>query len=448
MPDRSAGRSAEWTGRLAGLDPAALTGHLCRQSWFRCAPEELKGAEVVSAQELVAGDRPILSALVEARHPTGTTDLYQLLMRAERGDGAGDDPAAVGAVDGWVLRDALDAPGACRAVLALALGRPAGTLEGGEVEPIGSETGSSSVRVGARVLKVYRELRPGPNVELEWLQTLGAVGFASVPALLGSVAADGRRLDTTLAIAQEHVGGAVAGPEHLRALAGDPEALADAAAALGTVIAALHAAVAAAPGAEAFTADAPTPESAALLLAALEDELDEALRTLPDEAEAEAVRVQAAEARERIRGLAGSGLGRFGRTHGDLRLRHAVWTERGWTLVGFQGDLAVAAGARRRKRPGLWDVACARRSLARVGEDHGGDPLRWRAAGDGLAQAYRAAVEPGLLPPVPDAADRLLHVLEIARSGQLIRRSDGDPDEQRRWTRTLHELLAPQEVAP
>ena len=52
----------------------------------------------------------------------------------------------------------------------------------------GAEQSNSSVIFGrASILKIYRRLEPGPHPELELGRFLRKVGFADVPAVLGSM---------------------------------------------------------------------------------------------------------------------------------------------------------------------------------------------------------------------------------------------------------------------
>lgn len=423
-----------WRERLARLGSDDLTRYLCRQGWFRCEVPELSGVEVVAAQALTDSEPALLSVLVEARHRTGLSDVYQLVVVAALEDAA-DAARVVGRTEGWTFSDALADPPACAALMRVILGGT-GSADA-DLEHIGSETGSSSVRMGDIVLKVYRELRPGPNVELEWLRMLRDADFPHVPALRGWLDSDGQRLPTTLAIVQDHLRDAVPGPTYLRGLAGDRAALGAAAEELGAVIAALHEVEVETVGT--FAPDPASSASAAMLLAAIEDELDGAVQALPPDASGDDISA-AAMARERVHTLSGGPLGAFVRTHGDLRLRHALHTKDGWKLVGFQGDLEVPAGERRRRRPGLWDVACARTSLGRIAEDVGGDPEPWQHACSELSRAYRRSIDPALVPPSPDVASTLTGLLELARVAQLVRRTSSEPDDQRRWIATLRDL--------
>jgi predicted trehalose synthase len=164
-----------------------MAGWLAGQRWFATKTRRIARLEVEDAVPLGPG------ALVIARVALddGQVDRYCLTI-------AGDGGAGV--------RDALDDPDTCRALLALALGTArgegrAGALvgvgtegdavtsvpAGAAVRRIGGEQSNSSVAFGdAIILKLFRRLAEGVNPEAEMTRALTErARFASVPRLHG-----------------------------------------------------------------------------------------------------------------------------------------------------------------------------------------------------------------------------------------------------------------------
>ena len=172
-------------------------------------------------------------ALVEARFPAGTHELYQLPLGFRPADD-GWDEGVIAKVDGgpsttrsptrrtrarsWSsCAGATVEAGEGRLAFRWAERRRSGGRHG-DVRPVGVEQSNTSVVFGDElILKVYRRLEPGVNPELEMLRFLTERGFPNIPPLAGWYAYDGRLLDATLGILQEFVAGA---PRRLGARAG------------------------------------------------------------------------------------------------------------------------------------------------------------------------------------------------------------------------------------
>src|ERR671937_721277 len=101
---------------LAALDEAALTEWLLDRRWFGSKARDVAQLNVLDVVTIHDGPPALAAALVEARFPGGTHDVYQLLlaMRAE-GFAAG----AIDEVGGVTVYDAFADPEACGLVATL-----------------------------------------------------------------------------------------------------------------------------------------------------------------------------------------------------------------------------------------------------------------------------------------------------------------------------------------
>ena len=246
----------------------------------------------------------------------------------------------------------------------------AGREKADHVRPVGVEQSNSSLIYDDRlILKLFRRLQPGPNLEVEVTEALARVGFPHVAAPLATLTAD----ETHLAVVQPYLPGGVEGwalaLTSLRDLFGvfdtqpmpvidlnapppgvDPaEAggdFAGEAERLGTVTAKLHLALA-----EAFGKHRADPAAWADNIAAQAAELP------ADEVDHAAVRSVLDELR-RVPD-AGAAI----RVHGDYHLGQVMRTDTGWVVLDFEGEPARPPEERRRPSSPLRDVAGMLRSL-------------------------------------------------------------------------------------
>src|SRR5919108_3173040 len=94
---------------LATLDEAKLAEWLLGRRWFGSKARDLAQIHVLDVVALSAGPPALHAALIEARFPGGTHDVYQLLL-AMRGDAQGIDEAVVDEVKSGEGYDALPHP--------------------------------------------------------------------------------------------------------------------------------------------------------------------------------------------------------------------------------------------------------------------------------------------------------------------------------------------------
>src|SRR5258706_9415881 len=103
-------------GDLSFLDPETLQEWVVAQRWFGSKSRQVSGLDVLQGVPL-RGEEPLLVlALVSARFPAGTHDLYQLPLGL-RPASEGWDKGVIDEVDGWTVYDALVDPVHARELL-------------------------------------------------------------------------------------------------------------------------------------------------------------------------------------------------------------------------------------------------------------------------------------------------------------------------------------------
>src|SRR3954447_12382518 len=188
---------------LAALDEQELADWLLDRRWFGSKARDVASIHVLDVVALnpSAPTPPALSAaLVEARFPGGTHDVYQLML-AMHDDGPAADEAIVGEVGGLDVYDAFADPEACELLGGLLRSGAEGhgerarvefhwleTVEpprpGATVRAIGAEQSNTSIVFDeALVLKAFRRVEAGTNPELEMLRFLSSHGFAHIAEL-------------------------------------------------------------------------------------------------------------------------------------------------------------------------------------------------------------------------------------------------------------------------
>src|ERR671921_1656900 len=237
-PSRRAASSGSCSGRtptptwspamatpdLTALDEQTLSSWLLGRRWFGSKAEEVSHVGVLDSMGLDDADPALLLALIEARFPTGTHHVYQLLFGVRPQD-EGWTEGRVEDVGGATVYDAFADPEAYRR-----LGRmlaDQSTIQGdtatvnfywiegvdppGEdahVRAMGAEQSNSSVVFDdAYVVKAFRRLEAGDNPELEMLRFLTEREFPNIAELVGWIDYEGDLMDATLGVAQRFVAG-------------------------------------------------------------------------------------------------------------------------------------------------------------------------------------------------------------------------------------------------
>lgn len=409
---------------LAAIDTESWAGLLAGRRWFVDRGEPIVSAAPIVAAGLAGRDRGLVFVLLEVTIATGLHDRYQLLL--EQG---GSPP----------LRDALERPESAMTLVDLAaegcdIPAGSGTLRfrsrsalsgaphAASARVLPADTSNTTAVVDEEVLvKVYRRLSPGTHPELEMLAFLARSGFEGVPELLGWWEHVDESSGVTLGILQRFVPDAVDGWDLALASAStgatDPEFL-SAVAALGTLTAELHTALAGPPDEFAFAPERAHADQVGLLAAALDEDLTEAA-SLPQLADrpdlVEAIRARLALA------ASGHDLGPLMRCHGDFHLGQVLRARGRWWVVDFEGEPLRDHVERRRRNPPLRDVAGLLRSIDYadgVARARGAsvDPAWRRSARRAYLDAYLAAASgSGLLPRQEAAIGNVLFLMELEK---------------------------------
>jgi maltokinase len=407
--------------------------------------------DVPSAAELgawIAGQRwfaskrqHITGVTIEDRVPLGPG--WLCLARVVLGDGSADR-YAVPLLEGPEVRDALDDPDFCDALLALiaAEARVAGArgevvaartrafagLEAGvRGRRLAGEQSNTSIVFGdTLILKHFRRLAAGPNPDVEITRFLTErTEFRHTPRLCGSLEYRDEAGAWALAMAQELVsGGARDGWRWLleRLAVGD-DALA-ALASLGRRTAELHLALGGG-GDPAFAPEPITPADVAAWTAAVQRQLDAARAALGERPDGVPARIDTAG----LGALVGVAKQRH---HGDFHLGQTLIGHDGVevAIIDFEGEPLRPLDERRRKHTPLRDVAGLLRSLGYAAASAPA-PAGWEArARAAFLGAYRAAA--GAAPFLPRAdADviRAVAVLEVEKAAyEVVYEANNRPD--------------------
>jgi trehalose synthase-fused probable maltokinase len=429
-------------GDLSFLDPETLQEWVVAQRWFGSKSRQVSALEVLQGVPLRSDEPLLVLALVSARFPAGTHDLYQLPLGLRP---ASDnwDKGVIAEVDGWTVYDALVDPVHGRELLERMRHSSVAAADDGtlafrwagdsaepngspEVRPIGVEQSNSSMVFGdALVLKSFRRLEPGVNPELELLRFLDEHGFENIAPLAGWYEYEGRLVDSTLGILQQYLKGARDGWDLAVSEDGeDPDRLIERLEDLGAVTGRMHSVLGSDAGDLAFAPDEPTDEGLALITATVDEEIERIFKDLPEDDESIApIAGRGQDVRERLGQMSRIGVaGRVIRTHGDYHLGQVMLTERGWVVLDFEGEPARTLPERRQKRSPLRDVAGMLRSFSYVAA--AADILGTRTMPEDWEERARAAflegyfreVDPNLLPPGQESTEKLLSVFELEKA--------------------------------
>lgn len=344
----------------------------------------------------------------------------------------------------WEVFDGPGDPAFVRAWLAAADGDlPAAALDPAAARLVSGEQSNSSVIIPASdadhagaILKVFRDVWPGRNPDVDVPLALARSGFDHVPAPLAVLEHRwGGPTTAHLGVLSTFVPGARDGFELAQALAGRGESFATLAAELGTVLAALHDALA-----RAIPVDEPSGGPAALG-EHLDERLEWAVGQVPDLA---AWRRPVGDVVRQVAEL--PALPPLQRIHGDLHLGQLLRTETEWFVLDFEGEPLVPLSERALPDLALRDVAGILRSLDYAAA-RGSAPATWTAeARSALLAAYRARS--------PDAAsahgDLLLRAFEIDKAlYEVVYETQNRPAWTPIPTGALHRLVdAAQEGPP
>jgi maltokinase len=431
---------------LAALDEAKLAEWLLGRRWFGSKARDVAQIHVLDVVALVEGPPALSAALVEARFPGGTHDVYQLLL-ATHDDVPAVDEAIVGEVGGVDVYDAFADPEACELLGGLLragaevhgerarvefhwLDRVEPPRPGATVRGIGAEQSNTSIVFDdALVLKAFRRVEAGTNPELEMLRFLSSHDFSHIAELGGWYQYEGELMDTTFGVVQRYVPGAWDGWElALDELGADPERFVTRLRELGVVIGEMHSVLASDATDPAFAPEEPSDESLSLLTATIDEEIERVFLEMPELEAMEAIAGRGAEVRDRLQLMSHVGVrGKLIRHHGDLHLGQTMLAADGWVILDFEGEPARPLLERRRKRSPLRDVAGMLRSFAYAAS--ASELQRKRAAPGGWEERAREAflsgyfetVDPVLMPPGEAPTRTLLSIFELEKAVYELR---------------------------
>src|ERR687888_1814712 len=430
---------------LAAPEEATLTEWRLDRRWLGSKARDVAQLNVLDVVAIHDGPPALASALVEARFPGGTHDVYQLLL-GMRSEGFGD--GVVAEVGGVTVYDAFADPEACDLLGGLL--REGAEIHGEharvefhwleEVDPprpgarvrsMGAEQSNTSIVFDdALVLKAFRRVEAGDNPELEMLRFLSDKGFPNIAPLGGWYQYEGELMDATFGVVQRFIAGARDGWElALDELGSDPERFVTRLRDLGAVIGRMHTVLASDASDPAFAPEEPSDESLALLTATIDEDIERQFLELPDVDAVAPIAGHAAEVRDRLQLLSHVGArGRLIRHHGDLHLGQTMLSGDGaWVVLDFEGEPARPLLERRRKRSPLRDVAGMLRSFAYAAS--ASDLQRGRPAPEGWEErareaffrGYIEAVDPALLPPGEGPTRTLLSIFELEKAVYELR---------------------------
>jgi maltose alpha-D-glucosyltransferase/alpha-amylase len=517
---------------------ARLFDYARARRWYRAKTRGVSGFEIA---DLIAVERRTkvsgVIALLAIAYEEGDRHLYVVpLARVDRETAerlrAERSHALVAALDGPLgdgeLVDGLATGQAAPALLDLVAGERSFRGETGELrgrrtasfhEVAGGETlaptvhgaeqTNTTISFGERVLlKIYRQLTPGENPELEVGRFLTEHGRpARVPSVLGDIEyRDARDARYGLGIAHEFVPnggdawtfalrevraffdaarGQPANPERdgwdallSRALALNsvpppaPGAFVTSAETLGRRTGQLHLALASDPRDPAFAPESLAREDRAALAAratAMLAQNLEAVSAMRDRFPAESRRLAdwllGAEARQAIaariaRFRNGTGVVMKTRTHGDLHLGQVLVRNDDFVIIDFEGEPARPLSERRAKSSPLRDVMGMARSFDYAPEAVLREPAFRPASPDREAWAHKwtrdvtAAYLRGYLhtvgdaPFIPQRRDELVELLTFYQLEKVIYEVGYEANHRPDWVeiplRGLHAILSPE----
>ena len=415
----------------------ALPAHLARQRWYSGtrAPSNVR----VLDQRLERKDWPsLLWLLVQADEAT-----YQLLVGLrpdERPDFlTGKDDAVVGEFHGadghYLAYDAMIDPELCMALLEVVSD---GEETATHVRPMTGEQSNSSVVYDDRlILKVFRRLHPGRNLDVEVTEALSDAGFENVarPLATWRHEASDDVPDFDLAVLQPFLFGGVDGwalaLTSLRDLFGvndtqqipiisfdSPPPVVDPAEAggdfsgearrLGTITAEMHLALREAFGEE--------QGDAGVWADQIGEQLDAVTHPGVDNE-------RASQIVEALRDVEDPGPSI--RVHGDYHLGQVLRTDSGWFVLDFEGEPARPPEERRRRSSPLRDVAGMLRSFhyasAVAIQDRDPECLELGGAWEernreAFLEGYFRRAEKGGILPGPEATEAVLAGFELEKA--------------------------------
>jgi trehalose synthase-fused probable maltokinase len=245
------------------------------------------------------------------------------------------------------------------------------------------QSNTSAVLDERLILKLYRLLEPGENPDVEVSAFLTTAGFTDTPAVAGSLAyVDGVGTRSAAAMLQTFVpsrGDAWAAMLH--ALADDSASAARLAADIGGLTRRLHAALACRPDDPDFPARTATPAEAGSWRESAEQQLELAVRAVTGDERAQLTALAPHVSTRFDDGFGTAAGSPVSRIHGDYHLGQLLArTDRGYSVIDFEGEPARPLAERREPASPLRDVAGMLRSFDYAARTVAADDAESRAA--------------------------------------------------------------------
>ena len=194
---------------LDALDEERLREWFVQQRWFGSKAQEVSQLNVLEGFRLRDEMPQLVLALIEARFPSGTHEVYQVPIGVRPARERWSE-RVIAEAGGLTFYDALADPAHARELLHLMragvdvqagegmLGfRWSGSASDGgtvEVRPVGVEQSNSSIVFGETlILKAFRRLEAGVNPELELLRFLSERDFPHIAPIAGPPSAVTKR---------------------------------------------------------------------------------------------------------------------------------------------------------------------------------------------------------------------------------------------------------------
>jgi maltokinase len=362
---------------LAEQLPGLMVEWLPQQRWFAAKGRAIDSVSIAERTPLITEGDPLLDhvLLAVAFADGGPVQHYQLLVGRSDGPRRELDHMTFGAVEGKVGYDGLwDTRVTDWVLAAIREGRTVGQVrfvpepdariaDGPHGRVLSGEQSNTSVCWGEQsIMKVFRQVLPGVNPDLELHRALRSVGSSQVASLQGAIEGTLAGEPVTLAMLQDYAANSADGWS--MALASVRDLLAEAdlradevggdfageASRLGETVAQVHTELRVA-----LNQGTTDPRE---LAATWNQRLTVAAADVAELAEfVEPVRAVYGE-------VAASGAPvQTQRVHGDLHLGQTLRTPLGWLVIDFEGEPAAAFADRVRPDSALRDVAGMLRSF-------------------------------------------------------------------------------------
>jgi len=405
-----------------------LTGWLRQQRWFGGKGVPISRVEVLERIPLPTGAGE--ASIVRVSYVLGSPETYLVLLQ-RNAEGA--------------LRDALEDPAVCRAVLGFAregrsvalgpslvrsetIGDGADVLRRLSGEPsvrlLGVEQSNTSVVLEERVLmKVLRKLEVGLSPEVEMGRFLATHGYPATPQLLAALTLEGpsaSELVLFYAFVPNQGDGWAWLTAELRGSREPDSVVRRRIELLGTRVGELHRVLASDPSDPAFAPEPILLEDLQRWSSSIVGELGVTLslagQRFPELLDRQDALTERAKA---LASLAPSG--QKIRQHGDLHLGQALWTGEDWMVIDFEGEPTRPYALRREKHSPLRDAAGMLRSFAyaaaAVALPREMQRRAVAAARRAFLDGWRAALDGTELLPTSEADLRvMLDVLELEKT--------------------------------